>query len=296
MAEEKYISSLKVSGVDYEISAASAASLSPDFDLAWSNVSGLAATGSDSSATSGFMTPEQIHEAILADAGKLASFKVVSAVPAAADADDTVIYLVGPKTTVTGDDKYEEWVKSGDEMVKIGDTSVDLSDYYTKEETDNEISSYVKEWGEAATSSDLPDLWKEVTGYVETEISAVTDTSAKLWNETYEAVSANSGIWTDAYNEVTGAVSTSGDMTDANSGKLAQVGAITGYVDAKIAETIAETIEIASAIGESTPTTAIPNVGALTGYVDEQVKSLSGDYLEKADVYVTAHELVINNL
>ena len=53
-----------------------------------------------------------------------------------------VLYLIGP--TGTGADKYEEYVYDSTKQepwVKIGDTSIDLSDYYTKGQTDNAIMS-----------------------------------------------------------------------------------------------------------------------------------------------------------
>ena len=52
-----------------------------------------------------------------------------------------VLYLIGP--TGTGTDKYEEYVYDStkqEHFVKIGDTSIDLSDYYTKGQTDSAIS------------------------------------------------------------------------------------------------------------------------------------------------------------
>lgn len=43
-----------------------------------------------------------------------------------------ILYLVGP--TGTGADKYEEYIWNNDAWLKIGDTSIDLSGYATKEE------------------------------------------------------------------------------------------------------------------------------------------------------------------
>lgn len=49
-----------------------------------------------------------------------------------------VLYLIGP--TGTGDDKYEEYVYANSQFVKIGDTTIDLSGYYTSQQTDTAIT------------------------------------------------------------------------------------------------------------------------------------------------------------
>ena len=53
-----------------------------------------------------------------------------------------VLYLIGP--TGTGADKYEEYVYDATKQepwIKIGDTSIDLSDYYTKGQTNTAITN-----------------------------------------------------------------------------------------------------------------------------------------------------------
>lgn len=50
-----------------------------------------------------------------------------------------VLYLIGP--IGTGADKYEEYVYANSQFVKIGDTSIDLSGYYTSQQTDSAITS-----------------------------------------------------------------------------------------------------------------------------------------------------------
>lgn len=51
------------------------------------------------------------------------------------DPQSNVLYLIGP--TGAGPDKYEEYVYSNGTFVKIGETTIDLSNYYTKSETYN---------------------------------------------------------------------------------------------------------------------------------------------------------------
>ena len=59
--------------------------------------------------------------------------QIVTTVPTASEAKDNVIYLL-KVDSATGSDKYEEYMLISGEVVIIGDTSTDLSGYYTKEE------------------------------------------------------------------------------------------------------------------------------------------------------------------
>lgn len=87
-----------------------------------------------------------IGEAI-ANANK-GAFSVVETVPAAADAQFGIIYLT-KDGNVSGPDKYAEFVKvtvgEGVEMIQIGETSLDLSDYAKtadfEELTDEEVDA-----------------------------------------------------------------------------------------------------------------------------------------------------------
>ena len=57
--------------------------------------------------------------------------EIVGAAPAPASAKENVIYMV-KDASATGDDKYAEYMLIGGEVVKIGDTSTDLTDYAKK--------------------------------------------------------------------------------------------------------------------------------------------------------------------
>lgn len=59
--------------------------------------------------------------------GGTARFEVAQAAPSAAEAQDGVLYLVQNAGT------YDIYVKAGDQVVKTGDTAVDLSGYVEKE-------------------------------------------------------------------------------------------------------------------------------------------------------------------
>ena len=61
--------------------------------------------------------------------------EIVSDLPDAEDASENVIYMV-KSNSVTGDDKYSEYMKIDGEIVKIGDTSIDLSGYVRTEDMD----------------------------------------------------------------------------------------------------------------------------------------------------------------
>ena len=87
-----------------------------------------------SSALDPYYTKSQV-DALISDFG---GFEVVATLPTQ-DIKTNIIYLLGP--IGTGSDKYEEWIYSNNTWVKIGDTSVDLSNYYNKTEIDNKFNS-----------------------------------------------------------------------------------------------------------------------------------------------------------
>ncbi len=62
--------------------------------------------------------------------GSTAHFEVVDTAPTADAAQDGVLYLVKNESAGT----YDIYAKAGDQVVKTGDTSVDLSGYVQKEE------------------------------------------------------------------------------------------------------------------------------------------------------------------
>lgn len=65
----------------------------------------------------------------------------VAKLPAKKDAKPNTVYLV-PKTSMIEEDNYcEEFIFTDGHWEKIGDTKVDLSGYYTKEETDSIIQA-----------------------------------------------------------------------------------------------------------------------------------------------------------
>lgn len=70
--------------------------------------------------------------------GNLINISIVQALPTQ-NISTTTIYLLRNQET-TGSNLYEEWVYVNNNWEKIGDTSVDLSNYYTKTEVDSELA------------------------------------------------------------------------------------------------------------------------------------------------------------
>jgi len=60
-------------------------------------------------------------------------YEIYASTSAITDPQSNVLYLIGP--TGTGADKYDEYVYSNNQFVKIGDTSIDLSGYAQKATT-----------------------------------------------------------------------------------------------------------------------------------------------------------------
>lgn len=58
-------------------------------------------------------------------------YQIAASTSAVSSPASNVLYLIGP--TGSGADKYEEYVYANNTWVKIGDTSIDLSDYATKD-------------------------------------------------------------------------------------------------------------------------------------------------------------------
>lgn len=71
--------------------------------------------------------------------GQITSFEVVQSLPTQ-DIKTNVIYLVGP--TGSGADRYEEYIYSNNTWVKIGETSVDLSNYVTVSQLNTALGFY----------------------------------------------------------------------------------------------------------------------------------------------------------
>lgn len=83
---------------------------------------------------SNYYTKTQVDSLV----GNITAYEVVSTLPVS-DIKTNVIYLVGPIGSGLSD-AYEEYVYSNNTWVKIGETTMDLSNYYNKTEVDTLLS------------------------------------------------------------------------------------------------------------------------------------------------------------
>ena len=93
--------------------------------------------------------------------------QIVETLPAAGQSN--VIYLVKR----SGINVYDQWIYQNYAWANIGDTSVDLSQFYTKIQTDNLLADYYKK-----TESDA-NYYKKADTYNKTETYAKTETYSK---------------------------------------------------------------------------------------------------------------------
>ena len=80
-------------------------------------------------------------------------YEIAASTSAVTEPQSNVLYLIGP--TGTGADKYEEYVypNSTTGWVKIGDTTIDLSNYITTQILNNRLQSYLPLSGGSMTGS-----------------------------------------------------------------------------------------------------------------------------------------------
>ena len=67
-------------------------------------------------------------------------YEIAASTSAVTDPQPNVLYLIGP--TGSGADKYEEYVYANSTWTKIGDTSIDLSDYVTTTALNTALADY----------------------------------------------------------------------------------------------------------------------------------------------------------
>lgn len=91
-------------------------------------------------------------------AANMVRAQIVDTLPAVADANPNVIYLI-KDNTVTGNDKYKEYMLIDNEMVMIGDTSVSLAGYATEQYVSDRISALDIPVIESATTAEIQALF-----------------------------------------------------------------------------------------------------------------------------------------
>ena len=144
-----------------------------------------------------------------------------------------VLYLIGP--TGSGSDKYEEYVYDSTKespWIKIGDTSIDLSGYYTSAQTDTAISTALADYtttanlttllaakansadlATVATSGDYDDLTNKPTiPTVPTNVSAFTNDAGYLTS--HQDISDKADKVSSATSGNFAALDANGNLTD----------------------------------------------------------------------------------
>ena len=131
----------------------------PDFQI------GTVQTGNSSSATITGTAEEPVLNLVLQKGDKgdkgdtgtsVLDFRVVQSLPTE-DISTTTIYLVRNEE-VSGSNLYDEYVYTNNAWEKIGNTSVDLSNYYTKTQIDNLLNNKQNtlQFSTMPTASSLP--------------------------------------------------------------------------------------------------------------------------------------------
>lgn len=87
-------------------------------------------------------------------------YEIAASTSAVSSPASNVLYLIGP--TGSGADKYEEYVYANNTWTKIGDTSIDLSDYVTTSALSTALADYV-------LSSSITDVLRYSTMSLTTE-------------------------------------------------------------------------------------------------------------------------------
>lgn len=179
-------------------------------------------------------------------------YEIYESTSAITDPQSNVLYLIGPSATASGD-LYEEYIYANNEFVKIGDTSIDLSDYVTSTELATTLNDYV-------TSTGLANALADYTPTVNLSTVATSGSYLDLSDTPVLSTVATSGNYNDLTNKpdipvvpTLATVATSGsydDLTDKPSipvvPTLATVATTGSYNDLTDKLTAGERITISS--------------------------------------------------
>lgn len=113
------------------------------------------------------------------------SFLVVQTLPSTGESN--IIYLV-PKTTAGTDNVYDEYIYVNNDWELIGDTEVDLSNYYTKTQTENKIDEKINALDVTGSSnisaSKTIKSWSETDGKVNVTTQDIQIAESQVTNLT----------------------------------------------------------------------------------------------------------------
>lgn len=229
----------------------------------------------------------QLAEAIAAS--QHLSKEIVTALPAVSEAKENTIYLIlkqeGDAGYVVGENIYDEFMLINGAFEKIGNTKVDLTNYYTKSEVDGAIDADVaalKQTVDAYTVngkqiSSAPVLTGEdiaLTGYTAVEGGvglAATDSINAAFKKIDENFKTLSGDSTESIGAVVGRVSTLESVTK---GFTAE-GEIKSAVDAKADKTYVD--GIVGSEGTLTAAVAANTAAVATKAEKDYVDGIKGD-------------------
>jgi hypothetical protein len=127
------------------------------------------------------------------------NIEVVQTLPTT-DISTSTIYLV-PKTPSTNDN-YDEYIYVNNNWEHIGSTEIDLSNYYTKTQTDSLLNDKADTSDIPTKTSDLTNDSGYITGYTETDpvfsasaASSISSSDITSWN--------NKSTFSGSYNDLT---------------------------------------------------------------------------------------------
>lgn len=188
--------------------------------------------------------------------GQITSFEVVATLPVS-DIKTNVIYLLGP--IGSGADRYEEYIYSNNAWVKIGETSIDLSNYVTVNTLNTALSFYTTTFdlnlllqGKQDTLTAGAGITIGTDGTISADSNVISMTQAQ-----YDALGTNVDpdkiyIITDATPVTLATVATSGSYND-----------LTDKPTIPVVPTLA-TVATTGAYSDLTGTPTIPTVGTGT--------------------------------
>lgn len=102
-------------------------------------------------------------------------FELVQSLPASGE--NGIIYLVPSATTET-QNIYDEFIWVNNDFEQIGTTAVDLTNYYTKSETDTLLNNKQG----ILTAGNNISITGNTVGVVGETIKEITDSSIRIWN------------------------------------------------------------------------------------------------------------------
>lgn len=223
-------------------------------------------------------------------------YEIYTTLPASGEGN--VLYLIGP--TGTGVDKYEEYVYSDSTTgwVKIGDTSIDLSNYITTSALNTALAAYT-------TTSDLTTLLEgyqtKIDSQHKLDYSLIDNTPTIPTVPTNVSAFTNDAGYLTQHQDISGKADKVSSTTSGNfagldsSGNLTDSGSnssdfATSAQGAKADSIYTNYLQAGSAQGETT----IPNFDAYADTVHITEQSLSSSQKTQARTNIGSQEMLVS--